>query len=250
MRTVFITGATAGFGEACARRFAKEGWQLIVVGRRIRRIDALKQELHPVPVHGIVVDIRARKAVEKAIAALPEQFRAVDVLINNAGLSLGAEQAQHASVDDWEVMIDTNVKGLLYVTKAIVPGMVERNRGLIINIGSTAGNYPYPTGHVYGATKSFVKQFSLNLRADLLGTKVRVTNVEPGIAETEFAVVRFKGNKEKAANFYRNVHPLRAEDIAEAVYWITTRPPRVNINRLEIMPVNQAFGPFALHREE
>jgi NADP-dependent 3-hydroxy acid dehydrogenase YdfG len=245
-----ITGATSGFGAACARRFAAEGWRLILCGRRQERLDELRIELAAMaPVYTFPLDVRDEKAVNAAVAALPAEFAEIDLLVNNAGLALGLEPAQRCDMQDWQDMIDTNIKGLLYCTQAILPGMVERNRGHIINIGSVAGNYPYPGGNVYGGTKAFVKQFSLNLRADLLGAKVRVTNVEPGMAETEFSLVRFKGDDSKAGRIYEGAQPLRPEDVADVVYWAATRPAHVNINRVEVMPVCQAFSPFAIHRE-
>lgn len=245
----FITGATSGFGAACARLFAAHGWRLIVCGRRQDRLEALRAELAPsVPVHAIVLDVRDEAAVNAAVAALPADFAEVDVLVNNAGLALGLEPAHRCPMDDWQQMVDTNIKGLLYCTHAILPAMVARNRGHILNIGSVAGSYPYPGGNVYGATKAFVHQFSLNLRADLLGSRVRVTSIEPGMAETEFSLVRFKGESDKSASIYEGTQPLRAEDIADIVYWAATRPAHVNINTLEVMPVSQAFGPFAISR--
>lgn len=245
----FITGATSGFGAACARQFAAHGWRLIVCGRRQDRLEALRTELAAtVPVHAVALDMRDEAAVNAAVAALPTEFAAVDLLVNNAGLALGLEPAHRCAMDDWQQMVDTNIKGLLYCTRAILPGMVTRNRGHIVNIGSVAGNYPYPGGNVYGATKAFVRQFSLNLRADLLGSRVRVTNIEPGMAETEFSLVRFKGEADKSARVYAGTQPLQAEDIAETVYWVATRPAHVNINTLEVMPVCQAFAPFAINR--
>ena len=245
-----ITGATSGFGAACARRFAAHGWTLILCGRRQDRLDALRTELAAtVPVHAFPLDVRDETAVNATIAALPVEFSEVDLLVNNAGLALGLEPAQRCDMEDWQRMIDTNIKGLLYCTRAILPGMVARQRGHIINIGSVAGSYPYPGGNVYGATKAFVKQFSLNLRADLLGTRVRVTNVEPGLAESEFSLVRFKGNRDKADQTYQGTQPLRPEDIADIVYWAATCPAHININRIEVMPVGQAFAPFAISRD-
>ena len=245
----FITGATSGFGAACARQFATHGWRLIVCGRRQDRLEALRTELAAtVPVHAVALDMRDEAAVNAAVAALPTEFAAVDLLVNNAGLALGLEPAHRCAMDDWQQMVDTNIKGLLYCTRAILPGMVTRNRGHIVNIGSVAGNYPYPGGNVYGATKAFVRQFSLNLRADLLGSRVRVTNIEPGMAETELSLVRFKGEADKSARVYAGTQPLQAEDIAETVYWVATRPAHVNINTLEVMPVCQAFAPFAINR--
>jgi 3-hydroxy acid dehydrogenase/malonic semialdehyde reductase len=242
MKTIFVTGATSGFGEAIARRFAAEGWKLIILGRRKDRLDKLAKELKA---QVVVCDVRKRKEVFDAVAGLP----AIDVLVNNAGLALGMEPAHKADLEDWEQMVDTNCKGLMYVTRAVLPGMVERGYGHIVNIGSTASNYPYPGGNAYGATKAFVKQFSLNLRADLLGTNVRVTNLEPGLAETEFSLVRFKGDKEKAASVYKGMQPLTGQDVAEAAWWCVNLPPHVNVNRMEIMPTAQAFGPFAVHRK-
>ncbi|MBK8755338.1 MAG: SDR family oxidoreductase [Candidatus Competibacteraceae bacterium] len=245
-----ITGATSGFGAACARRFAAHRWTLILCGRRQDRLDALRTELAAtVPVHAFPLDVRDETAVNAAIAALPIEFAEVDLLVNNAGLALGLEPAQRCDMEDWQRMIDTNIKGLLYCTRAILPGMVARQRGHIINIGSVAGSYPYPGGNVYGATKAFVKQFSLNLRADLLGTRVRVTNVEPGLAESEFSLVRFKGDRDKADQTYQGTQPLRPEDIADIVYWAATCPAHININRIEVMPVGQAFAPFAISRD-
>ena len=245
----FITGATSGFGAACARQFAAHGWRLIVCGRRQDRLEALRAELAAtVPVHAIPLDVRDEAAVNAAIAALPAAFTEVDVLVNNAGLALGLEPAHQCAMADWQQMVDTNIKGLLYCTRALLPGMVARNRGHILNIGSVAGRYPYPGGNVYGATKAFVRQFSLNLRADLLGSQVRVTDIEPGMAETEFSLVRFKGENDKSAKFYEGTQPLQPEDIADIVYWAATRPAHVNINTLEVMPVCQAFGPFAISR--
>ncbi|MCC8988512.1 MAG: SDR family oxidoreductase [Candidatus Contendobacter sp.] len=249
-KTAFITGATSGFGAACARRFAENGWRLILCGRRLDRLDTLRDQLAAtVPVHAFPLDVRDEAAVNTAVAALPDGFDTVDLLINNAGLALGLEPAHRCDMQDWQTMIDTNIKGLLYCTRALLPGMVERNRGHIVNIGSVAGNYPYPGGNVYGGTKAFVKQFSRNLRADLLGTRVRVTNVEPGMAESEFSLVRFKGDDGKAAQVYQNVQPLQPEDVADTVFWAATRPEHVNINSVELMPVCQAFAPFAISRD-
>lgn len=244
---VFITGATSGFGAAAARRFAAEGARLVLCGRRAERLEAMQGELG-VPVHALQLDLRDRDDVAQAVAALPAAFAAVDVLVNSAGLALGLEPAHRASLDDWDAMIDTNAKGLVYCTRALLPGMVERKRGHVINIGSVAGTYPYPGGNVYGATKAFVEQFSLNLRADLLGTGVRVTNIEPGMCETEFSLVRFKGDAGQAAKVYQGMKPLTALDIAECIHWVATLPAHVNINRIEVMPVQQANGGFAVHR--
>jgi 3-hydroxy acid dehydrogenase/malonic semialdehyde reductase len=244
----FITGATAGFGLAIARRFVADGTRVIASGRRGERLAAIAAELGEL-VHPVVLDVRDRAGVEQAIAALPSPFDAVDVLVNNAGLALGMEPAQEASLDEWDAMIDTNVKGLTYMTRSLLPGMVARDRGHIINLGSTAAEFPYPGGNVYGATKAFVYQFSLNLRADLLGTNVRVTDIEPGMCGgTEFSSVRFRGDDAKAASVYEGTVPLTAEDIADAIHWVATRPPHVNVNSMQLMPVCQAPGPLAVKR--
>lgn len=241
-RTVFITGATAGFGAAIARQFAAHGANLILLGRRNDRLEALKSELAS-PTRLLCADVRDRAAVEAAVAALPPPFDKIDLLVNNAGLALGLEAAHEADVNDWEVMIDTNLKGLAYVTRAVLPGMVARNRGHVINLGSVAGTYPYFGGNMYGATKAAVAQFSLNLIADLNKTKIRVTNIEPGLCGgSEFSNVRFHGDDERAAKVYENVEPLLPEDVSEAVYWAASQPAHVNINRIEMMPVAQAPG--------
>ena len=244
---VFITGATSGFGEACARRYADAGARLVICGRRQERLKALSSALD-VPVFSMMLDVRDREAVERAVRSLPADFSDIDILVNNAGLALGLSPAQHASLDDWEQMVDTNVKGLMYCTHSVLPGMVERDRGHIVNIGSIAGTYPYPGGNAYGATKAFVRQFSLNLRADLLGTPIRVTNIEPGLAETEFSLVRFKGDDRKASSIYDKTQPLTADEIAECVFWSTALPAHININALEVMPVCQSFGSLTISR--
>ncbi len=244
--TVLITGATSGFGEACAKRFAQDGAHLIIIGRREQRLFDLANQLAS-PVHAIPLDVRDRSAVEKVVTELPLAFQDVDVLINNAGLALGIEPAHQTSLDNWDQMIETNCRGLVTVTRALLPGMVERNRGHIFNIGSVAGSYPYPGGNVYGATKAFVHQFSLNLKADLLGTAIRVTCIEPGMAETEFSLVRLK-NSEKAKKVYEGMQPLTAFDIANAIHWCATLPAHVNVNRMELMPVTQSFSAFSIDR--
>jgi len=246
--TVLVTGATAGFGEATAERFARDGARLVVAGRRADRLEALAKRLSSsASVHPLALDVRDRAAVEKAIATLPADFARIDVLVNNAGLALGLEPAHRASLDEWEQMIDTNNRGLVVMTRQVIPGMVERGRGHVVNLGSVAGTYPYPGGNVYGATKAFVHQFSLNLRADLVGSGVRVTCVEPGMADTEFSVVRF-GDAEKAKAVYQGVSPLVGADVADAIHWVVTRPPHVNVNVLELMCEQQAFAPFAVKR--
>lgn len=246
---ILITGASSGFGAAIARRFAREGARLILAARRAERLDALARELSGAVVHTLQLDVRDGAAVREAIANLPKDFAALDLLVNNAGLALGLEPAQRAALADWEQMVDTNIKGLMYVTRAVLPGMVERGRGHVINIGSIAGEWPYPGGNVYGATKAFVRQFSLNLRADLLGTPVRVTDIEPGMcAGTEFSTVRFHGDAARSAAVYDRTTPLTAEDIADTVHWVATRPAHVNVNTISLMPVDQAFAPLAVHR--
>ncbi len=250
-RTVFITGASSGFGEACARAFAAEGNRLVLTARREEKLIKLRDELvNAAGVHIVQLDVRDRTAVEETVASLPKDFRNIDVLVNNAGLALGLEPSHQVAIEDWEVMVDTNIKGLMYCTRTILPGMVDRKCGHIVNISSTAASWPYPGGNAYGGTKAFVSQFSRNLRADLLGTRVRVTCIEPGMAETEFSNVRFKGNDDKAGQVYTGTQPLTAVDIAETVTWVVNRPAHVNINSLELMCVDQTWGPFAIHRGE
>ncbi|WP_144392205.1 SDR family oxidoreductase [Pleionea sediminis] len=249
-KTVLITGASSGFGEACAHHFAKLGARLILCARRQNRLEELAHKLiESTDVLIEVVDVRNNSSVEDFINKLPDDWRNIDVLVNNAGLALGLEPANNASLEDWDTMIDTNIKGLNYVTRAVLPGMVERNKGHIINIGSIAGSYAYPGGNAYGGTKAYVQQFSRNLRADLIGKKVRVTNIEPGLAETEFSVVRFHGDIDKAKNVYQDTHPLFADDIARSVVWAANQPEHVNINTIEVMPTCQAWGPLAVAKE-
>ncbi len=249
--SILVTGASAGFGTAIARRFIAAGEYVVIAARREDRLEALVKELGD-HAHAIVLDVRDRAAVEAALAALPAPFAEIHVAVNNAGLALGLEPAQRANVDDWDQMVDTNCKGLVYVTRAVLPGMVARKRGHVINLGSVAGTYPYPGGNVYGATKAFVHQLSLNLRSDLHGTGVRVTCIEPGlVGGTEFSNVRFAGTAgadDKAAAVYANTQPLTAEDVAEAVMWATAQPAHVNINVIELMPVVQSFAPFQILR--
>jgi 3-hydroxy acid dehydrogenase/malonic semialdehyde reductase len=242
----FVTGATSGFGLAIAERLVKEGARVVVTGRRADRLAALAARLGNAALP-LVLDVRDRAAVEAAVEALPGPFAEVDVLVNNAGLALGLEPAHRASLDEWETMIDTNCRGLVTCTRALLPGMVARSRGHVVNIGSVAASYPYPGGNVYGATKAFVHQFSQNLKADLLGTGVRVTVIEPGMADTEFSLVRLK-DAEKAKAVYKGVDPLTSDDIADTVLWCITRPPHLNVNVIELMPAQQAFSPFAVHR--
>jgi 3-hydroxy acid dehydrogenase/malonic semialdehyde reductase len=246
---VLVTGATAGFGTAITRLYAAQGARIIAVGRRQERLDALVKELGAEQVLPIALDLRNTADVAAAIAGLPAEWAEIDLLVNNAGLALGLAPAQEASMADWEAMIDTNTKGLVAMTRAVLPGMVARDHGHIINIGSTAGEWPYPGGNVYGATKAFVRHFSLNLRADLFGTKIRVTDIEPGlVGGTEFSTVRFGGDATKAAGVYAGTDALTPEDIAETVHWVASRPARVNVNTLQVMPVCQSFGPLRVNR--
>jgi len=248
VKTALVTGATAGFGAAIARRLVKDGYRVIAAGRRRERLDALQLELGE-SLLPFVLDVTDLKAVAALPGSLPEGWREIDMLVNNAGLALGLDPAFKAEVTEWDAMVATNVTGLIHVTRALLPGMVARNTGLIINLGSVAGEYPYPGAHVYGATKAFVLQFSLNLKADLVGTSVRVSNIEPGLCGgTEFSQVRFHGDADKAAKVYEGTTPLTAEDIAETVSWIAALPPHMNINRIEIMPTCQAIGPFNIKR--
>jgi 3-hydroxy acid dehydrogenase/malonic semialdehyde reductase len=283
---VLVTGATSGFGSAIARRFVRDGHRVIATGRRVERLSALQSELGAERCHIQALDVRDRAATEGFVASLPAGWTDVDVLVNNAGLALGLEPAPSASLDDWETMIDTNIKGLAFMTRALLPGMVARARGHIVNIGSTAAEFPYPGGNCYGATKAFVYQFSLNLRADLAGTPLRVTDIEPGLCSgTEFSSVRFHGDDAKAASVYAGADfggALTSEDVADAVAYVATRPPHCNINSLQLMvsvpclfvltpglsqtptplrfspspsssplvkPVCQTFGPFAIKRK-
>jgi 3-hydroxy acid dehydrogenase/malonic semialdehyde reductase len=246
--TAFVTGASNGFGAAIVRRFAAEGIRVVALARRQDRLAGLAAELGD-SVLPVRLDVRDRAAVREVVAGLPAEFAEIDVLVNNAGLAKGLKPAQEADLDDWDEMIDTNCKGLVYCTRAILPGMVDRGRGHVVNLGSVAGSYPYPGGNVYGATKAFVHQFTLNLRSDLHGTGVRATSVEPGMSgETEFSTVRFSGDQAQADAVYAGVHPLVPADIAEAVYWVVSQPPHVNVNTIEMMPVAQSFAPFQVHR--
>lgn len=246
-KTVLITGATSDFGRAFAQRFSALGSRLILHGRNPEKLDAVRKSLSA-PVHPVLFDLADTKAIEAAIAAIPAAFQDIDLLINNAGGALGLDKAWQADLADWDGMIEANVRSLVRITRLVLAGMVARKRGHIINIGSVAGNYPYPGGNVYGACKAFTRQFSLNLRADLPGTNVRVTNIEPGMVETGFSLHRFKGDKAKADAVYANTAPLVADDIAEAVQWVATLPPRVNVNTMEVMPTTQSFGAFAVER--
>ena len=246
--TILVTGASAGFGEAIARRSLRDGHRVIAAARRLDRLETLAGDLGP-DLLPLLLDVTDPEAATALPAGLPEGWREVDVLVNNAGLALGLEPAWKASLTDWETMVATNVLGLMRLTRSLLPGMVERNRGHLVNLGSIAGDYPYPGGHVYGASKAFVKQFSLNLKADLVGTSVRVTNIEPGMCGgTEFSTVRFGGDTARAGAVYAGTQPLTAEDIAEAVAWVVGLPPHVNINRIEMMPTCQGPGPLTVKR--
>jgi 3-hydroxy acid dehydrogenase/malonic semialdehyde reductase len=245
--TVLVTGATSGFGAAVCRRFIKEGAKVVATGRRKERLAALKKELGAA-CHAAELDVRDRAATNDLAKRLPKKFARVNVLVANAGLALGLSPAQEADPDDWQTMIDTNVSGLVNTVRAFLPGLIARDEGHVVLLGSVAGDFPYPGGNVYGATKAFVSQFALNLRADVLGANVRVTSVEPGLAETEFSLVRFKGDAAKARGPYEGIRPLTGEDVAETIFWACTLPRRVNVNRLQVMPVMQAFGPFAFRR--
>jgi 3-hydroxy acid dehydrogenase/malonic semialdehyde reductase len=246
--TAFVTGASNGFGAAIVRRFAAAGIRVVALARRQDRLAGLAAELGD-SVLPVRLDVRDRAAVRDVVAGLPAEFAAIDVLVNNAGLAKGLKPAQEADLDDWDEMIDTNCKGLAYCTRAILPGMVARGRGHVVNLGSVAGSYPYPGGNVYGATKAFVHQFTLNLRSDLHGTGVRATSVEPGMSgDTEFSTVRFGGDQGKADAVYAGMQPLVPDDIAAAVYWVVSQPAHVNINTIEMMPVAQSFAPFQVYR--
>ncbi|UYG00251.1 MULTISPECIES: SDR family NAD(P)-dependent oxidoreductase [unclassified Halomonas] len=251
MPSVLITGATSGFGRAAAYRFAKAGWSLILTGRREERLKALEDELKDqVDVLTLTLDVRDSEAVAQAFKDLPEKFLPLTCLINNAGLALAPEPSQKVDLKDWHTMIDTNITGLVNVTHAALPKLIEHGEGAsILNLGSVAGQWPYPGGHVYGASKAFVQQFGYNLRCDLQGTGVRVTDLAPGMAETEFTLVRTKGDQAASDALYRGTTPLQAEDIAEQLFYLATLPAHININRLEIMPVRQAWSPFNVDRD-
>ncbi|HEY0114232.1 MAG TPA: SDR family NAD(P)-dependent oxidoreductase [Allosphingosinicella sp.] len=245
-KTVLITGATAGIGAAAARRFAAAGWKVVGTGRRRERLEALAGELGGA-FHPLDLDVRDLQAIAPALEGLPEPFGAVDVLINNAGLAPPMQPLQEADLPASFNVIDTNITGLVAVTRHLLPGIIER-KGAVINLSSVAATYPYRGGAVYGASKAFVRQFSLDLRSDLHGTGVRVTSIEPGMAETEFTLVRTGGDQAASDALYANVEPMTAQDLADTLFWVATLPPHLNINTLEIMPVNQSFAGFAVHR--
>ena len=247
-RTVLITGATSGFGKECAKIFAKNGDKVIVTGRRSEKLKELKDELKDFDLLTLCFDIRDKEAVLENIAFLPSEYKDIDILINSAGLALGIGLSSEALMDDWEQMIDTNIKGLLYITKAVLPIMIKRKTGYIFNLGSIAGRWPYQGGNVYGATKAFVEQFSYNLRTDLKGTNIRVSNIEPGAAKTEFSDVRFKGDKDKADKVYEGYKPLVAVDIANLIFTLANLPSHVNVNSLEVMPTAQTWAGFHIEK--
>ncbi|MCW8877302.1 MAG: SDR family oxidoreductase [Kangiellaceae bacterium] len=247
-KTAVITGASSGFGYATAKKFAAAGWKVIALARRLEKLESLKQQLGQEVCQIREFDVTKQNDIDNFRRWLADEAIQVDLLVNNAGLALGLEPAHKAEQEDWYTMIDTNIKGLIAMTRALLPRMVEANTGHIINIGSIAGSYAYPGGNTYGASKAFVAQFSLNLRADLAGTAIRVTNIEPGLAETEFSVVRFHGDQAKADSVYQGVQPLTADDIAESIFWSANLPPHVNINRIEVMPTCQAFAPLTISK--
>ncbi len=246
-KIALITGATSGFGAAAVRKFTQAGWRVVATGRRADRLKKLVDELGAERVYPAAFDMRSAKAIDAALAGLPASFRDIDLLINNAGLALGTAPAQKADLDQWNQMIETNVSGLVTITHKLLQTLIAR-KGAIINISSVAATYPYPGGNVYGGTKAFVTQFSLGLRSDLHGTGVRVTSVEPGMAETEFTLVRTSGNQEASDKLYKGADPMTAENVADTLFWIATLPSHLNINRIELMPVRQSFSPFQVDR--
>lgn len=247
MKTALVTGATSGIGQAAVRALAAGGWRCIATGRRADRLAALVEELGADSVHACVFDVRDGAARDAALSVLPEAFRGIDLLVNNAGLALGTNPAQSADLDQWKTMIETNVTALVSLTHKLLPALIER-RGAVINISSVAASYPYSGGNVYGGTKAFVHQFSLGLRSDLHGTGVRVTSIEPGMAETEFTLVRTGGNRHAHDTLYSGAAPMTADDIAQTICWVAQLPPHLNINTLELMPVSQSYAGFQVAR--
>ena len=245
-KIALITGATAGFGKSSVKKFIENGWIVIAAGRREKCLAALKEQYGDA-LHYLAFDIQDSQQINVAIDSLPTEFKNIDLLINNAGLALGTSPAQQSDLEQWNTMVDTNIRGLMSLTHKVLPTLIEQ-RGAVINISSVAASYPYPGGNVYGGTKAFVVQFSLGLRSDLHGTGVRVTCVEPGMSETEFTLVRTKGDQSASDKLYEGANPMTGEDIAQTLFWIATLPPHVNINRVELMPVNQSFSPFQIHR--
>lgn len=251
MKTVLITGASSGFGEAAAYEFASDKkHRLILMARRLDRLQQIQQALPDTEIHIAEVDVTSEEQVTEFLSALPKPFQTIDVLVNSAGLALGLAPAHEADFSDWETMVNTNIMGLIRMTRKVLPQMVARNAGQVINIGSIAGAWPYPGANVYGASKAFVQQFSRELRADVLGKAIRITNIDPGLAETEFSNVRFKGDDRKADSVYEGTQPLRAQDVAQAIHWVTSVPDHVNINAMEIMPTCQSWAPLAIQRED
>lgn len=251
-KTVFITGASSGIGMGCARKFAQNGHNLILNARSTDKLEELKNELETgcgVQICLCPFDVRDREAMRVAIASIPREFQAIDVLVNNAGLVIGLDKEHEGSLDEWDIVIDTNIKGLLAMTRMVVPGMLERGRGHVVNLGSIAGDYAYAGGSVYCATKAAVKVLSDALRIDLVDTPIRVTNIKPGLVETNFSVVRFRGDKDKADNVYKGIHPLDGDDIAEVIYWTTSVPEHMQIAEVLVMPTNQATGTVAYKRQ-
>jgi len=248
MGTVLVTGASAGFGAAIAAKFAENGWRVIAFARRAERLAQLTERFGVERVHTTAFDIRDEAAMRAALDALPGNFRAIDVLVNNAGLALGTAKAQDCDLAQWRQMIDTNVTALVTLTRLLLPKLIER-RGAIVNISSISGTYPYTGGNVYGGTKAFVTQFSLGLRVDLHGTGVRVTNIEPGMAETEFTLVRTGGDQAASDKLYAGAHPITGRNIADTVWWVANLPPHLNINRLEVMPISQSPAGLQIARE-
>ena len=246
VKTAFVTGATSGFGRAIATRLLRDGWRVVATGRRAERLQPLRDAFGEA-VHIAAFDMRDADAMQLAIDGLPPEFARIDLLVNNAGLALGTAPAQRADLAQWRQMIDTNITGLVTLTHALLPRLIEA-RGLIVNISSIAASYPYGGGNVYGGTKAFVTQFSLGLRSDLHGTGVRVTSIEPGMAETEFTLVRTSGDQAASDALYQGVTPITAEDIADQVMWLAQLPAHLNVNRIETMPVNQSFAGFQVHR--
>ena len=246
--TILISGATSGFGAATVERFAKAGWRIVATGRRAERLQQLVDRHGAGQVHAAAFDIRDAEAMQAALDAIPPAFREIDVLVNNAGLALGTASAQRADLAQWRQMIDTNITALATLTHQLLPTLIAR-RGAIFNISSIAASYPYTGGNVYGATKAFVTQFSLNLRADLHGTGVRVTSIEPGLAETEFTLVRTSGDQAASDNLYAGAQPITGEDIAGTIWWVANLPSHLNVNRLEVMPVSQSFAGLQIHRD-
>lgn len=250
-KIVFITGATSGIGEGCARKFAAMGSKLILNGRNTEKLNQLRNELTAKGTEVLLLpfDVRDREAMRQALATLEGQWKDIDVLVNNAGLVIGVDKEFEGSLDEWDIVIDTNIKGLLAMTRMIVPGMVERGRGHIINIGSIAGDAAYPGGSVYCATKAAVKALSDGLRIDLVDTPLRVTNIKPGMVETNFTVVRYRGDKQRADDFYKGIHPLNGDDIAEVVYYAASAPAHVQIAEILVMPTNQATGTISYRQK-